>query len=129
VSLAGPARIVLALAALGSVFALGAPAGATPASPPRLLVTGREYGLTLSRARIDSGRAIVQFSNSGEDPHDLRLKRAGTAGFGRGSGETAPGDLAQFRAPLRPGARYVLWCSLPGHRALGMVAHLRVRAD
>ena len=37
----------------------------------RLLVTGREYSLTLSRARIAPGDAIVQFLKSGEDAHDL----------------------------------------------------------
>jgi hypothetical protein len=114
------------LAAIAGAALLGASAGAAP-GPPRLLVTGREYDLTLSRATIDSGNAIVQFANDGEDPHDLRIKRVGVAGDGRGAGETAPGGLAQFRSKLRPGARYVLWCSLANHRALGMVAHLHVR--
>jgi plastocyanin len=90
-------------------------------------VTGREYDLTLSRAKIDAGDAIIQFANGGEDPHDLRIKRAGKPGDGHGAGETAPGGLAEFRSTLRPGAKYVLWCSLANHRALGMVAHLSVR--
>ncbi len=115
-----------ALVAIAAAVVLGGPAGAAP-GPPRLLVTGREYDLTLSRAKIDSGNAIVQFANDGEDPHDLRIKRVGAVGKGRGAGETAPGGLAEFRTKVRTGARYVLWCSLANHRALGMVAHLRVR--
>ena len=114
------------LVPIAAAVLLGGPAGAAP-GPPRLLVTGREYDLTLSRAKIDSGNAIVQFANDGEDPHDLRIKRVGAAGNGRGAGETPPGGLAEFRSKVRPGTRYVLWCSLANHRALGMVAHLRVR--
>ena len=40
--------------------------------------------------------------------------------------ETRPGALAQANVSLRTG-RYRLWCSLPGHRTLGMRAKLRVR--
>ena len=40
--------------------------------------------------------------------------------------ETQPGATALTRLSLHPG-RYVLFCSLPGHRARGMQAHLRVR--
>jgi plastocyanin len=115
-----------AIAAAATASVLGSSAGASP-GPPRLLVTGREYDLTLSRARIDPGHATIQFSNGGEDPHNLRIKRAGTAGNGHGAGKTAPGGLAEVTAHLRSGSRYVLWCSLSNHRALGMVAHLNVR--
>ncbi|OLE37484.1 MAG: hypothetical protein AUG48_04315 [Actinobacteria bacterium 13_1_20CM_3_68_9] len=94
--------------------------------PSRLLVTGREYSLTLSRARINPGDAILQFLNSGEDPHDLVLKRFGSART-LGAGQTAPGDVAQFDARLSRGRHYVLYCSLADHRALGMKAFLAVR--
>lgn len=117
-------RAATAVAAVACAAMLGGPAAAS--SPPRLLVTGWEFDLTLSRGTIAPGRAIVQFSNGGEDPHNLRVKRAGASGNGRGTGKTAPGGLAEFHAGLRPGKRYVLWCSLAHHRARGMVAHLQV---
>jgi plastocyanin len=101
---------------------------ATASSPvaSRLLVTGREYSLTLSRARIAPGRAIVQFHNAGEDPHDLKLQRVGgTRTFGED--QTLPGGLAQFDVNLWRGRHYVLYCSLADHRALGMEAHLTVK--
>jgi plastocyanin len=119
---------VLAVIAVLCLAPLELPA-ATASSPPppsRLLVTGREYSLTLSRAKINPGRSIVQFKNSGEDPHDLVLKRFGETRT-IGAGETAPGDVAQFNAHLARGAHYVLFCSIADHKALGMKAFLVAR--
>jgi hypothetical protein len=101
--------------------------GATPAeaAPSRLLVEAREFNLTLSRARIEPGRAIVQLANRGEDPHDLRITRVG--GRRRGAiSDVAPGEVGEWSGRLRRG-RYRLVCTLEGHRALGMRAVLRVR--
>jgi hypothetical protein len=101
--------------------------GAAPAeaAPSRLLVEAREFNLTLSRARIDPGRAIVQLANRGEDPHDLRITRIG--GRRRGSiAEVAPGEVGEWEGRLRRG-RYRLVCTLEGHRELGMRAVLPVR--
>jgi hypothetical protein len=112
-------RLVLAALMLALV-----PASA-PAAPSRLLVESREFNLVLSRQSVKPGTAIVQLVNRGEDPHDLRLKRVG----GRGGGaiaETLPGELGEWEGRLRRG-RYRLWCTLEGHRALGMRAVLRVR--
>jgi hypothetical protein len=101
--------------------------GAAPAeaAPSRLLVEAREFNFALSRGTIAPGRAIVQLANRGEDPHDLRLRRIG----GRRGGsiaEVLPGEVGEWRGRLRRG-RYRLWCTLEGHRALGMRATLRVR--
>jgi plastocyanin len=119
---------LLAAIAVLCVAPLELPSATASVAPPpsRLLVTGREYSLTLSRARINPGDAILQFLNSGEDSHDLVLKRFGrTRTFG--AGETAPGDVAQFDANLSRGQHYVLYCSLADHKALGMKAFLAVR--
>lgn len=111
---------LLALAA-----AVGEPARGADAQP-RLLVTADEWSLGLSRGVIDPGRAIVQLYNRGEDAHDLRMRRAGRSRVTIGP-ETAPGDVSEFTVGLRSGARYKLWCSLAGHKELGMRAKLRVR--
>jgi hypothetical protein len=115
-------RVVIVAAAVLAL--LPATAAAQPA-PSRLLVESREFNLVLSRGSVKAGDAIVQLVNRGEDPHDLRLKRAG----GRGGGtvaETLPGEVGEWEGRLQRG-RYRLWCTLEGHRALGMRAVLRVR--
>jgi uncharacterized cupredoxin-like copper-binding protein len=95
------------------------------AAPSRLLVESREFNFVLSRQSVKAGGAIVQLVNRGEDPHDLRLRRIGGRGGGT-VGETLPGELGEWEGRLRRG-RYRLWCTLEGHRALGMRAVLRVR--
>jgi hypothetical protein len=121
------AALVISLASAAPAAArLGAPAReARLAAPARLLVEAREFNLTLSRGKLAHGRAIVQLANQGEDPHDLAIKRIG--GKRRGAiAETRPGDLGEWEGRLRRG-RYRLYCTLEGHRALGMRAVLRVR--
>jgi hypothetical protein len=115
-------RRLLLAALLLAVLPASAPAAPAPS---RLLVESREFNLVLSRGSVGAGGAIVQLVNRGEDPHDLRMKRVG----GRGSGaiaETLPGEVGEWEGRLRRG-RYRLWCTLEGHRAMGMRAVLRVR--
>ena len=96
------------------------------AAPARLLVEAREFNLTLSRARIKPGAAIVQMANRGQDPHDLAFERDRRRhGAGR-SPRRGPATSASREGRLRQG-RYVLFCTIEGHRALGMRATLRVR--
>ena len=126
-------REVVATSLLVAVLVLGLRAGpATSAiAPARLLVAADEFKLTLSRPSIRRGEAIVQLLNRGEDDHDLGLQRVPTSGRAAGRtvrlALTSPGALSQRTLRLSPG-RYRLWCSLPGHRELGMRATLRVRS-
>ena len=83
-----------------------------------------EFSFALSRVKLVAGPAIVELANYGEDPHDLRLQRAGgTRVYGLPT--TAPGDVRDLSVTLRPG-RYTLWCSIADHRRRGMVATLVV---
>jgi plastocyanin len=118
--------------AIGAALLAGTalvPAGAPASDPPpsRLLVTAREYSLTLSRLKVAPGQAIVQLYNYGEDPHDLNLRRIGSDRVGE-VGEVEPGATGTLQIELRKASRYRLWCSIPTHRGLGMVATLRTRA-
>jgi hypothetical protein len=136
--IAAAASLALAAAALANAGPAGAPRPGTDvaasqvgthAAPSRLLVGADEYFLTLSRRTLARGTALIQFVNRGEDPHDLRLRRfrrAGRPAAGpAGLPETPPGQLRELETRLAPG-RYRLWCSIPGHRRLGMRAVLRV---
>jgi hypothetical protein len=123
------------LAVVACLAALAAPAVAATAvaapvreqAPARVLVTAREYALTMSRAKLRAGDAIVQLHNFGEDPHDLHLQR-------RGSGrvfeiaEVLPGETGTLALWLRRRSSYRLWCSIDPHAALGMEATLKTKA-
>lgn len=100
------------------------PPPGTP-SPARLLVTAREYSLALSRPQIPAGDAIVQLDNRGQDPHDLAI-RQGAGPVSALIGQTPSLQVATApRATLAAGT-YTLFCDLPGHATLGMVATLTI---
>ncbi|MGH2978931.1 MAG: hypothetical protein ACRDLQ_04765 [Solirubrobacterales bacterium] len=115
------ARAIVAAAVTLAI--LGAVPGEARA-PGRLMVLADEHSLVLSRQSIVRGPALIQFLNRGEDPHDLKLRRIGRSGV-LSVPETGAGRLAEAKVRLRTGT-YRLWCSLPGHRARGMRAKLRV---
>jgi hypothetical protein len=99
---------------------------ATPPPPPaHVQVVAREFSLALSRPSIKAGNAIIELANFGQDAHDLRLQRVG----GRkiyGWPIAQSGAVEDRTLRLVPG-RYLLWCSLGNHRALGMLAALLVK--
>ena len=107
------------IAALAVGLALVSPA------PARMLVTADEWSLVSSRQRITAGKLEIQLYTRGEAVHHLAARRVGAERTFR-IAETRPGQLGEATWRLRPG-RYRLWCDLPGHRAAGMRASLRVR--
>jgi hypothetical protein len=119
----GAAAALLGLAAAGVA---GAHPSQSSRAPSRLLVSGREYSLQLSRATVKRGPALIQFVNRGEDPHDLRLRPLGVQ-RAVNVPEVRAGGLAQFETRLGSG-RYHLWCSIPGHKERGMRAVLKVHS-
>jgi len=118
-------RRLLVAAAMETMVALPAAIAQAQRAPARLFVAGDEWSLVLSRSSIAPGKAVIQFQNRGEDPHDLKLQRVGGSRV-LSLPETRAGEIAHADLRLRTGT-YRLWCSLPGHRALGMQAKLRVR--
>jgi plastocyanin len=117
-------RLRLGLAAACAVACAAVPAGATPIAPARVQVVADEFTLTPSRLRLKAGPAIVELSNFGEDPHDLRFRRVGGTRV-YAIKTTAPGEDTDLSVKLLPG-RYTLWCSIADHRKRGMQATLRV---
>ena len=111
--------VVLALALAAS------PASSAAPNPERLLVTADEWSLVLSKRKLDPGKAIVELYNRGEDAHDVRIKRGGRSRYVP-IPETGSEESNRVETRFKRGKRYVLWCSLAGHRELGMEAELRV---
>ena len=70
------------------------------------------------------GAAVIQFVNYGEDPHDMRLQRAGGGRLYK-TPILQPGAYYDLPVKLVPGD-YHLWCSIANHRQLGMQALLVV---
>ena len=116
--------LALAAAALMAAGTLLIPAAASPA-PARLQVTEKEFSLILSRLRVHQGQAIVQVLNFGMDNHDLVIQSNAAGSKPIHFSQLSPGAHATRTLKLAPG-KYTLWCSLPGHRKLGMVAPLTV---
>jgi plastocyanin len=125
-----PLRICVAALAMLAMAAT-ASAAATEPVPDRVQVRGSEFDLTLSKQKLRPGRAIVQFLNDGEDPHDLKLQRLGSSGVTEGPelsiGVVGPGEYENLDARLKKRSTYVFWCSLSDHRELGMEATLRTK--
>jgi hypothetical protein len=123
------------LRAVLCVVALLAPCGGVAAAasrpaPAHLLVYAQEWSLWPSRPSVPAGTVIVQLWNRGQDSHDLRIRRLDARGqmVGPVLGAvriTPSGQLSQAIWHLRAG-RYEIYCSLPGHLAMGMHARLRV---
>jgi plastocyanin len=92
--------------------------------PFRIQVTAKEYYYTLSSRTAPPGAAVIQFVNYGEDPHDMRLQRAGGGRLYK-TPILQPGAYYDLAVKLVPG-HYQLWCSIANHRRLGMQALLVV---
>jgi plastocyanin len=118
---AGVAAAVVCSAAVAT-----APAQSIIRSPERLQVVAKEYELGPSRYTLRAGDSLIELVNSGEDDHDLALRRSAPRARTIHVSVVRPGAIRRLAANLAPG-RYTLWCTLPGHRAAGMQALLTVR--
>jgi len=128
----GARLIPAAVAALVMSASAAADAAPQPApTPDRVQVRGSEFDLTLSKPTLRPGRAIVQFLNDGEDPHDLKAQRLGATGSAEGPelsiGVVEPGEYENLDARFKQRSTYVFWCSLSDHRQLGMEALLQTK--
>ena len=93
--------------------------------PYRLQVTAKEFYYSLSSRTAPAGAAVIEFVNYGEDPHNMRLQRAGGGRLYK-TPIMQPGQYYDLPVKLVPG-RYKLWCSIGNHRKLGMQAVLVVK--
>jgi len=110
----------------------GAPSGSSgptgssgpPPSVPHVQVTAFEYGFVLSRTTAPAGKIVFELVNHGQDEHNLNVESS--EGVIDGSlPNTLPGHIREMELELGPGT-YTLFCSLPGHEAMGMKAKLVV---
>ena len=117
----GFARLCLVLIVLACLAASSS--GAAASTSRSVGVDETEYRISLGRATVPHGRITFYIANFGQDDHNLKVARH-QIGYGF-SGRVPAGARTHFTVTLRPG-RYNLYCSIPGHRAMGMLARLTV---
>lgn len=118
-------RPLCLLLAVVMLLGLGATASvAAKSNFTAVQAQGREYRISLSRAKIKQGTLRLEFANFGEDDHDLAIRRKGNR-YVRNVGRTAPGKRNVLRFKARKGT-YTLWCTLSDHKAKGMQTKLKV---
>lgn len=93
------------------------------ALPSALSVDEDEWYVTPSKTVVAAGPVTFRIFNRGEDDHDFAVVDA--AGNLRAI-PLAPGANGELVADLAPGV-HKIWCTLPGHETLGMVAQVEAR--
>ncbi len=89
-------------------------------------VREREFKITPSPAAIAAaGKVTFVVENTGKIQHDLALEGAGVPASTK-TPLISPGQSAKLTVTLAAGT-YTLYCTVPGHRAAGMVAKLVVK--
>jgi plastocyanin len=78
-----------------------------------------EYKITLARTSVPAGPVTFAVVNSGKIAHDLQVQG------GKATSLINPGHSASLTVTLKKGTTTV-FCNVPGHRQLGMVAKLTV---
>lgn len=114
------ACLVLFAAMISAVVVFGAESeakGAPLAKGTTVHVQEREYKITLSPSKVAHGTVTFVVKNVGKIPHNLTIQG------GKATPNISPGASAKLTVVLKKGA-YTLYCSIPGHRQLGMVAKL-----
>jgi plastocyanin len=76
-----------------------------------------------SSASATPGKVEVRMHNMSSTPHDIAITGSGVSQIGP---IVSNGGVSRVSASLKPG-KYTFYCSVPGHRAAGMVGTLTVK--
>jgi uncharacterized cupredoxin-like copper-binding protein len=95
---------------------------AAPASS--VSVTETEFKIALPAAKVGPGKITFAVKNAGKIQHDLVVSGTGVSAAAKTPLIDA-GASAKVTVTLAAGS-YTLYCSVPGHRAAGMVTKLTV---
>jgi uncharacterized cupredoxin-like copper-binding protein len=117
------AGVAIALTIAGA--AVAALAGHAAAGTTTIKVTEREYHISLSTTSVSAGTITFSIHNAGKLTHNFNVSGGGgTAAHVIG---IKPGTTRTLKAKFSGGTVRV-WCSVPGHAALGMKTSLKVKA-
>ena len=102
----------------------GNPPAATPSvTGTKINATETEYSITLSTSTLTAGVYTFDVENHGTMSHNLNIAGPGVAQ--QTSPTVQPGGSAQITVTLQKGT-YELWCSIDGHKDLGMDLKVQV---
>lgn len=104
--------------------ASGTPAGAGLAAPAGAEVAASEFKFEPNTLSIRAGETTFVVKNAGAIAHNFVIEGQGGQSIAR-IPNIAVGATEQVTATLAPGT-YTIVCTLPGHRAAGMVGTLTV---
>jgi plastocyanin len=82
-----------------------------------MTVTATEMAFRLDDADVPAGEYTLTLTNRGRSTHDLVVEQAGDDVAGTDT--INPGESTTLTVTLTPG-RYVFYCSVANHRAMGM---------
>jgi uncharacterized cupredoxin-like copper-binding protein len=100
------------------------PAGTATPAGHAISVREAEFKVALSAQKVAPGKVTFAVRNAGKIQHDLVISGPGVKGAAK-TPLLDPGKSATLTVTLTAGS-YTLYCSVPGHRAAGMVAKLNV---
>jgi uncharacterized cupredoxin-like copper-binding protein len=81
-----------------------------------------EFKIKLPQTSVPAGSYTFQVHNDGKVPHDLVIRGGGV---NKGTPTIDPGKSSSLKVDLKPGT-YDVYCSIPGHKQLGMDLTLTV---
>lgn len=76
-----------------------------------------------SSATATPGQVTISMLNKSSTPHDIAIQGAGVSAVGK---IVSGGGTSTVTANLKPG-KYTFFCTVPGHRAAGMVGTITVK--
>jgi uncharacterized cupredoxin-like copper-binding protein len=107
----------------GSGGGAGTPGPTGSAAGTKVTAAEKEYAITLDKNAFTPGVYTFEAQNQGTMPHDLTI--AGPGVQQQKTESIQPGQSADLTVTLEKGD-YELWCSIPGHKELGMDMHIQV---
>jgi hypothetical protein len=116
------AGIAASLALAGA--AVAAVVGKQSGASTTIKVTEREYRISLSSSAAKAGSVTFVIHNAGKITHKLDVAGGGLTKIAATPG-IAPGATRKLTVTLS-GGKVSLWCSVPGHAALGMKTSLKI---
>ena len=98
------------------------PAAHVGGSLARLAISETEFKIQLPATKMAPATVDVQVTNKGKTIHNLVIKGPGVS---KSTKDLNPGGQDSLQVQLKAGM-YELYCSIPGHKELGMDAKLTV---